>query len=135
MLNTEYIFVIAFGLYIIGATIAVMLHSRERACTIMSYGCSAAASLLGLVGALYVILSGPVRIALPRLIPATDLSLFIDGLSAFFIAVISLAALAVSIYSVGYSREYYGRKSIALLGFLYNVFMLSMRSEERRVGK
>jgi len=126
MLNPEYIFGISFGLYIIGAAIAVLLGSREKACTIVSYGCSAAASLLGLIGALYVILSGPVRIALPRLIPGAGMSLFIDGLSAFFIAVISLAALAISIYSVGYTREYYGRKSIALLGFLYNVFMLSM---------
>ncbi len=126
MLNPEYIFGISFGLYIIGAAVAVLLHSRARACTILSYGCSAIASLLGLGGALYVFLSGPVRIALPGRIPAADLSLLIDGLSAFFIAVISLAVLAVSVYSIGYTKEYYGKKSIGLLGFLYNLFILSM---------
>jgi hydrogenase-4 component B len=126
MLNTQYIFEASFGFYILGAIIAVLLGSRPRNCTLLSYGCSITASLLGLGGALSVILSGPVRIKLPGLIPLTDMSLFIDGLSAFFIAVISLAALAVSIYSIGYTREYYGKKSIGLLGFLYNLFILSM---------
>ena len=40
--------------------------------------------------------------------------------------VICVAALAVSIYSIGYTREYFGKKSIGLLGFLYNLFILSM---------
>lgn len=126
MLNSEYIFEASIGLYILGAIIAVLLGSRMRACTILSYGCSAAASLLGIGTALYVLLGSPLTITLPGLIPMAGLSLFIDGLSAFFIIVISLATFAVSIYSIGYTREYYGRKSISLLCFLYNFFILSM---------
>ena len=49
-----------------------------------------------------------------------------DKLSAFFILVISITAFAVSIYSIGYVREYYGKKNIGYLGFLYNIFILSM---------
>ncbi len=126
MLNSQYIFEASFGLYVLGAITAVLLNGRMRACTIASFGSSAVASILGIAGALGVILSGPLKLALPILIPLTDMSLYIDGLSAFFIIVISLAALAVSIYSFGYTREYYGIKSIGLLGFLYNIFILSM---------
>ncbi len=51
---------------------------------------------------------------------------FVDRLSAFFILVISITAFAVSIYSTGYVREYFGKKNIGYLGFLYNIFILSM---------
>jgi len=51
---------------------------------------------------------------------------FVDKLSAFFILVISIAVFAVSIYSTGYVREYFGKKNIGYLGFLYNLFILSM---------
>src|SRR5574340_565635 len=124
MLN-EHIFEASFGLYILGAIIAVLLNSRALICSGLSYGCSAAAALLGLGVAFSVILSGPIGITLHRT-PIADFSLFIDGLSALFIIVISLASLAVSIYSTGYVREYHGKKSTGLLGFLYNIFILSM---------
>jgi hydrogenase-4 component B len=51
---------------------------------------------------------------------------FVDRLSAFFILVISISVFAVSIYSTGYVREYFGKKNIGYLGFLYNTFILSM---------
>src|SRR3990170_8575530 len=107
MLNSQYLFELSIGLYIFGAILAVLLNSRERACTILSYGCSAIASIFGMAYALSIIVSGPQKLSLPVLIPVTELSLYIDALSAFFIFVISLATLAVSIYSVGYSREYF----------------------------
>jgi len=51
---------------------------------------------------------------------------FVDELSAFFILVISISVFAVSIYSTGYVREYFGKKNICYLGFLYNIFIISM---------
>jgi len=51
---------------------------------------------------------------------------FVDRLSAYFILVISISVFAVSIYSTGYVREYFGKKNIGYLGFLYNIFILSM---------
>jgi hydrogenase-4 component B len=126
MLNSQYLFELSIGLYILGAILAVLLNRRERTCSILSYGCSAIASISGIAYALSVIISGPQKLLLPVLIQITDLSLYIDGLSAFFIFVISLSGFAVSIYSIGYSREYFGRKSIGFLCFLYNVFILSM---------
>ncbi|MBI5408598.1 MAG: hydrogenase 4 subunit B [Nitrospirae bacterium] len=46
-----------------------------------------------------------------------------DALSGFFVIVISILTCAVSIYSIGYSKDV-GRA--ALMGVLYNVFILSM---------
>jgi hydrogenase-4 component B len=51
---------------------------------------------------------------------------FVDRLAAFFILVISISVFAVSIYSTGYVREYFGKKNIGYLGFLYNTFIISM---------
>ncbi|MEK6776766.1 MAG: hydrogenase 4 subunit B [bacterium] len=46
-----------------------------------------------------------------------------DPLSGFFILVISLLASAVSIYSIGYAKDL---KHQGLMGFLFNLFILSM---------
>ena len=55
-----------------------------------------------------------------------EFGFFIDKLSAFFILVISISVFAVSIFSTGYVKEYFGKKNIGYLCFLYNIFILSM---------
>jgi hydrogenase-4 component B len=50
----------------------------------------------------------------------------LDRLGAFFLLVISVVSFVVSIFSIGYSKEYDGRYSIGLLGFLFNAFLLSL---------
>jgi hydrogenase-4 component B len=44
---------------------------------------------------------------------------FVDRLSAFFILVISISVFAVSIYSTGYVREYFGKKNIFILSMIF----------------
>ena len=46
-----------------------------------------------------------------------------DALAGFFVTVISILTLSVSIYSVGYTKEI---GNGGLLGFLYNLFILTM---------
>ncbi len=58
--------------------------------------------------------------------PFLNYGFFVDKLSAFFILVISISVFAVSIYSTGYVREYFGKRNIGYLGFLYNIFIISM---------
>ena len=59
--------------------------------------------------------------------PIGNLTFSIDALSGFFILLISLVGLAVSIYSIDYMKEYQEKGySNALFGFLYNIFILSM---------
>src|SRR5659263_552288 len=57
---------------------------------------------------------------------ASFFGFYVDKLSAFFILIISITGFAVSIYSTGYVTEYFGKKNIGYLGFLYNIFILSM---------
>jgi hydrogenase-4 component B len=52
----------------------------------------------------------------------------IDPLSAFFLLVISLIGLAVSIYSFGYVKSFVGRRHIGIFLFLYGSFLLLMTS-------
>ncbi|MBI4654350.1 MAG: hydrogenase 4 subunit B [Nitrospirae bacterium] len=52
-----------------------------------------------------------------------DFSFCGDGISGFFILVISILAFAVSVYSIGYTRDLDNK---GLMGFLFNIFILSM---------
>lgn len=79
----------------------------------MSFGVSGLSLLSFLPGTLY-------SVSLSSLF---DFSFYGDSLAGFFMIVISILALAVSIYSIGYTREV---KNKGLMGFLYNLFILSM---------
>ena len=111
-----------------GSVAAILLASRP-ACLEVSFGTTAAASLLTLVAAFDVLWSGTMRLSLPFATPFGGVPLLevsVDKLSAFFLVTISVLVLAVSAYSIGYVRDYRGRYSIALFGVLFNVFFLSM---------
>ncbi len=50
----------------------------------------------------------------------------IDGIAAFFLLLIGLVSLSVSIYSLGYVKEYIENKHVTVFGFFFNTFILSM---------
>lgn len=58
--------------------------------------------------------------------PALTFSFTLDHLSAFFVFVISLVALASSVYGYGYAKQYFAKYSLGTLGFFYNAFILGM---------
>jgi len=64
--------------------------------------------------------------SVPSTLPLLTFAVRLDPLSSFFLLTISLIGLAASIYAMGYVTELYGRVSIALLGSLFNGFLLSM---------
>jgi hydrogenase-4 component B len=120
------VFVVALVLYLAGATIPLALRRGREVAAFLP---AAMGSALVIVFAVSVILSGSiVRISSPLAapVPALDFSLYIDGVAAFFMLIIGLVALAVSIYSIGYSESYHGAHSIGALGFLVNLFVVSM---------
>lgn len=55
-----------------------------------------------------------------------ELSFTFDSLTAFFLFIIGIVAMIVSIYSVGYVSQYDSKQSVALLGSGFNMFLLSM---------
>ena len=86
---------------------------------------AAIAALLGIIFSISVIFGDMFSYDLSRG-SYLKFGFFVDRLSAFFILIISISVFAVSIYSTGYVREYFGKKNVGYLGFLYNIFILSM---------
>lgn len=136
-MNTQFFFELSLFLYVAGAIAAILWRSRPRVSSYAAHMLAATGALLGIVSSALVLLgqtsfeiSIPLLHALTNLAPSAQLfeslSLQVDALSAFFVLVISLLVLPVSIYSLGYLREYEDKKSVALLGILYNLFILSM---------
>ena len=89
--------------------------------------CAIFASLCGLAASLIVILrDGGFSFALGSSLPLLSYSFRVDALSAFFIFVISLIVLPVSVYALGYVKHFYGSYSISSLGFFYNIFIAGL---------
>ncbi|HUW67602.1 MAG TPA: hydrogenase 4 subunit B, partial [Candidatus Nanoarchaeia archaeon] len=121
----DYLFIGLIVFYLIGASSSLILNRNDRLCTYTAFISAAIAALIGIVFSISIIFGDIYKFDLPGS-PFLAHGIFIDNLSAFFILVISIAVFAVSIYSIGYVREYFGKKNIGYLGLLYNLFILSM---------
>lgn len=118
---------ITVGLLAAGGLLCLFLKQKEELSNTIAYLCSALAALSGGILALKILLTGKtLTLLLPRVVPFTDLTLRIDSLAAFFIFVISIVTLAVSVYAMGYGREYYGKNNIGYLGFMFCFFVITM---------
>ena len=60
-----------------------------------------------------------------RFLPYLKFTVRLDALGAFFLLIVSLLGLAVSIYSLGYARGYFGRRNVGVLGAFYNALLLA----------
>jgi hydrogenase-4 component B len=86
-----------------------------------------ASSIAGCVLSLSILVSGnPLHVELLQTPLFGTVAIHADRVSAFFLGVISLLAVAVSLYSFGYATEFLQRRKMGLLVFLYNAFLLSM---------
>lgn len=111
--------------YLIGAISALILNKSDRSCAYTSFSSASLASVFGIIFSASILFGDDFLLTLSDS-PILSFGFFVDRLSAFFIFVISITSFAVSIYSTGYVKEYFGKKNIGYLGFLYNIFILSM---------
>ncbi len=114
--------------FLVGALLP-LAFSESKSTTVLAFVPMAMGSLLAILLSLPIIQSRKILfINAPILapIPKYVMELRVDGLGAFFIFMIGTVTLAVSIYSIGYCKEYYGKHSLKALGFLSNIFVLSM---------
>lgn len=123
----ELLFLTQIVLYFLGGISAFLFNRSEEAANRLTH---LSAALAGLVGAFYslAVLFSRKAFSLEYggFLQTGHLSFTVDLLSAFFIFVISFLSIATSIFAIGYTREYQGRKRIPLLGFFYNLFLLAM---------
>jgi hydrogenase-4 component B len=119
-------------LFLCGVVAGMILRRRERLANFASFGLAAAGStLLGICSWVTLVRPGA-RIEAaasvelwPSLVPYLRFSVKLDGLSAFFCLVLAIVGLALSIYSLGYARGFYGRKPVGFLAGFYNLLLLA----------
>jgi hydrogenase-4 component B len=116
--------------YSLGAAGGILSVRRERFATAISFGCATLASLCGALAAVLSLANGPAPAVpahelFPSLIPYIQFTVRLDALGAFFLLIVSLLGFALSIYSIGYARGFFGRKSVGVLGAFYNALLLA----------
>ena len=107
--------------YALGAAGGLWLMRREKLAAAFSFGVAALAALSGLLAGLLLLAGAPANPdgpfdLLPPLLSNVKITVRLDALSAFFLVIVSLLGVAVSIYSIGYARGYLGRKNAGVLG-------------------
>jgi formate hydrogenlyase subunit 3/multisubunit Na+/H+ antiporter MnhD subunit len=120
----------ALACFVSGAVMGLLLARREKAANLAAFGCASAGSLSSLAAALLVLgsdrLAGAGAIDLwPSLLPYVRFNVNLDGLGAFFLLILSVLGFALSIYSIGYARGFFGRKSVGILGAFYCLLLLA----------
>lgn len=115
------------AMFTAGALGSLLLGRNDRAANIWGNCLAIAGSVTGLIFSGAALIQGTIpSFNVNSSFPLLSLSLRFDQLSAFFMLIVSLVALLCSIYALGYVRHYYGKYSIGVLGFFYNVFIVSM---------
>lgn len=84
-------------------------------------------SLAGLALSVVILLSGKsLHLELPQTTPLGGVAFTIDRLSAFFVGTASFLGAAITLYSFGYTSEYFNKRHVGLLIFLYNALLLTL---------
>ena len=119
MIAENYLLIGVFCLFS-GAVISLIPFLKTKS---YSYILSSLGAVSFAVFGLYITFGLPVQTSSFPISSIFEFSLRGDALSGFFILVISLLTFSVSIYSIGYTRDIADK---GLMGFLFNLFILSM---------
>lgn len=122
---------LALGLYVAAGVGSLLCLRKERWANLVGFGGGALAGACGIGAALMALIApetGKENSAFELWstgVPRLALSVKLDPLGAFFLLVLSVLALALSLYSLGYVRAFYGRKPVGVLAAGYNALLLS----------
>ncbi|HWI59902.1 MAG TPA: hydrogenase 4 subunit B [Bacillota bacterium] len=114
-----------YSLGLVGSLLAVR---REKAANLVGFGSAILAALCGIGTALVALINREENAAfelLPALVPYVRWTVRLDPLGVFFLLILSALALALSLYSLGYVRGFYGRKNVGILAAFYNALLLA----------
>jgi hydrogenase-4 component B len=116
--------------YVVGAVAGLLFLRFDKAANLFSFGCASLAAVCGVIFCVSSLVTGAAAAnqsfeLFPSLIPYVRFSIRPDPLSLFFTLIVSLLGLTLSLYSLGYARGFYGRKSVGWLGALFNVLLLA----------
>ncbi|HEV2192198.1 MAG TPA: hydrogenase 4 subunit B [Nitrosopumilaceae archaeon] len=125
MINNLVLFQITILLFLGGAVFGI-LSRNGRFARHAIFVPSMIGSIFAIMFSIDVMMGKPFTWVIQNAIPFFNLEIFVDGVSAFFLLIIGIVSFAVSLYSIGYSKEYQIEKRTSALGFLFNTFILSM---------
>ena len=109
------------------AAAAPLLRSVRTLQIPLGFSLSAVASLAAVVAGVMAVAEGSVASATMSLgIPGLPFHLRLDPLAGFFLVVIGLMGLFVSVYSIGYVKGYGGHRSITQMISFYMLFLAGM---------
>lgn len=108
------------GVFFLFSASLISLLKRLNAAAYLS---SIAGSISFAIHGVYLLFTGPVLLPGLKLSSIFEFSFGGDALSGFFILVISILSISVSLYSIGYTGNL--NKKV-LMGILFNLFILSM---------
>src|ERR1043166_3061615 len=116
--------------YVVGSVAGVLFLRREKAANVFAFGCASLAALCAAIACVLALTSGATAAnqsldLFPSLIPYVRFTVRLDPLGLFFGLIVSLLGLALSVYSLGYGRGFYGRKNVGVLGAFFNVLLLA----------
>lgn len=120
---------ISIILYLTAAAAALVLGGQQRLSVLLTQGLCMLAGISGAASALVFLLSKQDTFQMDLAassIPFLSLTFNFDGLTAFFLLILSLLVFAVSWYSIGYLSHYIGKRNLRAYLFLYVLFILSM---------
>ena len=116
----ENYFTIGILFFLFGVVMSCIIPQKAKSYV---YVLSAIGAANLIIAGLYLSSGAQISVPFLPIAPALEFSFQGDALSGFFVTIISILTLSVSIYSIGYTKTI-GSKG--LMGFLYNLFILSM---------
>lgn len=113
-----------YMIYLVGCVVSLLLYKKNNLAAKVGFSISALASFVGVLYFLINIGETSTYIFSEQLLYSPNFTL--EPVGNFFSFVISLIALASSIYAIQYSQEYEKKGSLAVMACLFNAFILSM---------
>jgi len=113
--------------YLAGSFAGLAAFRSPRRARLWAFSLALVGALLEICGACLAISeTAPTAWNLPFGVPLFSWSVRLHALSAYFNLALGILAAAVSVYSFGYLRDMEGRRNIGVLGFFYNLLLLSL---------
>ena len=117
----------SFAALLLLLALTPLLRSRQQLLITAGFSLTAIASFLATTAGIWTVASGVVhQVILPAGLPDLPFHLRLDLLSGYFLVVIGLLALFVSIYSIGYVKGFVGHRPVTSLVVFYTFFLAAM---------
>jgi hydrogenase-4 component B len=113
--------------YLLGAAASLIFARWPASARRFSFGLAFLGGLIGSVASGTSLTQGATaEWSLPFGVPLLSWTVRLDPLSAYFNLALGILAAAASVFSFGYLRDWEGRRGIGILGFFYNILLLSL---------